>query len=226
MNRQLIFKKILACAALPLFLASPLCAGDVGDAVDAMISAMTGKAAEKTETRTEDKVRDTVEEAMRQYEKGDYSGAAANFNYAAQLVLQKKSEQMQSLLPDAPPGWTAETAKSQALGAEILGGGLTISRTYRKDEARVHLEVMAESPVMQSILMLTSNSVFAGAAGGKLETVKGNRAIVKYDGDDQKGEIFIVVDARFVVAIKGRHVTRDELTLFANVIDYDRLLNN
>lgn len=228
LSRYRLLRRLLACSALFLCLAAPLFAGDAGDKVDAMIAAITDKedTSDKAENQHEDKVFGTVREALQQYEKGDYSAAAANFNYAAQLALQKKSEQMQSLLPDAPPGWTAEPAKSKALGAEMLGGGLTISRTYAKGEARVHLEVMAESPVMQSILMMTSNSVFAGAAGGKLETVKGNRAIVKYDGDDQKGEVFIVVDARFVVAIRGRHVTRDELTLFANVMDYDKLLKN
>ena len=184
------------------------------------------ESAAPTENRAEDKVLGTIREAMRQYEGRDYSAAAANLNYAAQLVLQKKSEQMQSLLPDAPPGWTAEETKSQALGSEVLGGGTTISRTYAKGEARVRLEVMADSPVLQSVLMMTGNSVFAGAAGGKLESVKGNRAVVKYDGDDRKGEIYVVVDNRFVVIIKGRRVDKEELALFAGLMDYDRLLNN
>ncbi len=160
---------------------------------------------------------------MKQYEKGDYTAAASNLNYASQLVLQKKSEKMKTLLPDAPPGWEAEEASSQALGSEVLGGGVTISRTYTKGEASVHLEVMADSPVMQSVLMMTSNSVFASAGGGKLETVKGNKAIVKYDDDDQSGEIYVVVDGRFVVVIKGRHVSREELVLFANIMDYQKL---
>ena len=171
----------------------------------------------------EDTVLSTIKEAMKQYEKGDYTAAASNLNYASQLVLQKKSEQMKTLLPDAPPGWQAEEASSQALGSEVLGGGLTISRTYSKGEASVHLVVLADSPVLQSVLMMTSNSVFASAGGGKLETVKGNKAIVKYDQDNQGGEIFVVVDSRFVVVIKGRHVSREELVLFANIMDYAKL---
>ena len=142
------------------------------------------------------------------------------------MVLQKKSEQMRALLPEAPPGWETEKTKSQAVGAEMLGGGITISRTYSKGEATVHLEVIADSPMMRSVLMMTSNSVFASAGGGKLEKVKGNRAIVKYDGDDQKGDIYVVVDSRFVVTIKGRHVQREDLELFASIMDYDRLLKN
>lgn len=174
----------------------------------------------------EDTVLSTIKEAIKQYEKEDYTAAASNLNYASQLVLQKKSEQMKTLLPDAPPGWKAEEASSQALGSEVLGGGLTISRSYTKGESRVHLEVMADSPVLQSVLMMTSNSVFASAGGGKLETVKGNKAIVKYDRDDQGGEIYVVVDSRFVVVIKGRAVSREELVLFANIMNYEKLAKN
>lgn len=171
----------------------------------------------------EDNVLSTIKEAMKQYEKGDYTAAASNLNYASQLVLQKKSEQMQTILPEAPPGWQAEEASSQALGSEVLGGGVTISRTYRKGDSSVKLEIMADSPVLQSVLMMTSSSVFASAGGGKLETLKGNKAIVKYDDDDQGGEIYIVVDSRFVVVIKGRQVSRADMVLFANIMDYDKL---
>ena len=47
--------------------------------------------------------------------------------------------------------------------------------------------------------------------------------IDKYDQDNQGGEIFVVVDSRFVVVIKGRHVSREELVLFANIMDYAKL---
>ena len=183
-------------------------------------------AGEVAHTEPLDNVVSTIQEALKQYEKGDYTSAASNLNYASQLVMQKKSEQMKNLLPEAPPGWTAEAAKSQAVGSEVLGGGVTISRNYSRGEASVHLEVIADSPMMQSVLMMTRNSVFASAGGGKLETVKGNKAVVRYDEDEQKGEIYVVAGERFVVIIKGRGVKREDLELFANIMDYGRLLKN
>ena len=173
-----------------------------------------------------DNVVSTIREAMRQYEKGDFSDAVSNLNYAAQLILQKKSERMTDLLPDPPPGWKAEDAKSQAVGAEMLGGGIAISRNYGRGQSSVHLEVIADSPMMQSVLLMTSNSVLAGAGGGKLETVKGNKAVIRYDKGERKGEVYVVVDTRFLVIIKGKRVNRDDLELFANIIDYERLLKN
>ena len=208
-SRRILFLVLLA-------LCLPLCFGPVG----------LRAASTDTTDADGDNVVSTIREATRQYEKGDFSEAVSNLNYAVQLILQKKSERMTGLLPDAPPGWKAEDAKSQAVGAEMLGGGIAISRNYGKGQSSVHLEIIAESPMMQSVLMMTSNSVFASASGGKLETVKGNKAVIRYDKGERRGEVYVVVDTRFLVIIKGKRVNRDDLELFANIIDYERLLNN
>jgi len=176
--------------------------------------------------RAEDNVLSTIKEAVRQYQAGDYTGASSNLDYASQLVRQQKSEKMKALLPDPPAGWQAGEASAQALGAAILGGGVTVSRDYTKGPATVSVEIVSDSPVLQSVLMMIKNPVFAGAGGGKLETLKGQRAIIKYDGNKKGGELYIVVASRFVVTIKGRQVTREDLLAFAEIIDYRVLEKN
>ncbi len=174
----------------------------------------------------EDNVLSTIKEAVRQYQAGDYTGASSNLDYASQLVRQQKSEKMKALLPDPPSGWQAGEASAQALGAAILGGGVTVSRDYTKGTSTVSVEIVSDSPVLQSVLMMIKNPVFAGAGGGKLETLKGQRAIIKYDGTKKSGELYIVVASRFVVTIKGRQVPREDLLAFAEVIDYRVLEKN
>jgi len=176
--------------------------------------------------RAEDNVLSTIKEAVRQYQAGDYTGASSNLDYASQLVRQQKSEKMKALLPDPPAGWQAGEASAQALGAAILGGGVTVSRDYTKAPATVSVEIVSDSPVLQSVLMMIKNPVFAGAGGGKLETLKGQRAIIKYDSNKKGGELYIVVASRFVVTIKGRQVTREDLLAFAEIIDYRVLEKN
>ena len=176
--------------------------------------------------RAEDNVLSTIKEAVRQYQAGDYTGASSNLDYASQLVRQQKSEKMKALLPDPPAGWQAGEASAQALGAAIIGGGVTVSRDYTKGPATVSVEIVSDSPVLQSVLMMIKNPVFAGAGGGKLETLKGQRAIIKYDGNKKGGELYIVVASRFVVTIKGRQVTREDLLAFAEIIDYRVLEKN
>ncbi len=174
----------------------------------------------------EDNVLSTIKEAIRQYQAGDYTGASSNLDYASQLVRQQKSEKMKGLLPAPPAGWQAGEASAQALGAAILGGGVTVSRDYTKGSSVVSVEIVSDSPVLQSVLVMINNPMFAGAGGGKLETVKGQRAIIKYEKSKTSGELYIVVASRFVVTIKGRQVTKEELLAFAEIMDYRVLEKN
>ena len=171
----------------------------------------------------EDTVLSTINEATRQYKAGDYSGAASNLDYAAQLVRQQKSERMKDLLPAPLAGWRGQEANAQALGAAILGGGVTVSRDYQRGSSVISVEIVSDSPVLQSVLMMVNNPMFAGAGGGKLLTIKGQRALLKFDGSKKSGEMYVVVDARFVVTIKGRQITQDDIMAYAAAIDYAAL---
>ena len=88
------------------------------------------------------------------------------------------------------------------------------------------MEIVSDSPVLQSVLMMVNNPMFAGAGGGKLETLNGQRAILKYDGKRKSGELYVVVASRFVVTIKGREVDQDDLLDYGKAIDYRILERN
>ena len=174
----------------------------------------------------EDTVLSTIKEATRQYQAGDYSGSASNLDYASQLIRQKKSEKMKDLLPEPLPGWDGKEASAQALGAAVLGGGVTVSRDYTRGASTISVEIVSDSPVLQSVLMMLYNPVFAGAGGGRLETVKGNRSVLKFDSGKKSGELYIVVASRFVVTVKGRQVAREDLLAYGEAMDYRVLEEN
>ena len=174
----------------------------------------------------EDTILSAIKEATKQYQSGDYSGASSNLDYASQLIRQKKSERMKSLLPNPLPGWEAKEASAQALGAAVLGGGVTVSRDYTKGPASISVEIVSDSPVLQSVLMMINNPLFAGAGGGKLETIKGNRSIMKYDSGKKSGELYIVVNGRFVITIKGRQAAREDMLAYGEAMDYRVLEKN
>ena len=174
----------------------------------------------------EDTVLSTIKEATRQYQAGDYSGSASNLDYASQLIRQKKSEKMKDLLPEPLPGWDGKEASAQALGAAVLGGGVTVSRDYTRGASSISVEIVSDSPVLQSVLMMLNNPVFAGAGGGRLETVKGHRSVLKFDSGKKSGELYIVVASRFVITIKGRQVAREDLLAYGEAMDYRVLEQN
>lgn len=173
-----------------------------------------------------DDVLNILDEAVKQYNSGDYSGAASNLDYASQLIRQKKSEVMKELLPEPLPGWVGEEAEAQSLGTAVFGGGINVSRTYNKKNASVTIDIITDAPVMQSLVMMINNPMLAGASGGKLETIKGQRAIVQYSDDKKGGEVNIVIGNRILVTVKGQKVDRNDLVAYATAVDYDALNKN
>lgn len=168
-----------------------------------------------------DEVEDSVKEAMEYYKDGDFSSAAGSLEYAAQLIRQKKGGQLEAFLPQPLPGWTAEEASSQALGAAMLGGGVTAERTFNKGESRITVQIITDSPMMQGMMMLFTNPMFAASDGGKLEKIKGQKAIVKHSAGD--GDVKIMVANRFLVSIEGSAITKDDLKAYAKAVDYKKL---
>ena len=170
-----------------------------------------------------DEVVDSINEALKYYNDGQYTEAVSSLNYAQQLIQQKKSSGLESFLPEPLSGWEAEAATSQAMAAAMMGGGISAEREYRKGDSYVHIQIVADSPLLQSAMMMLSNPMYATADGGKLERIGGQRAIVKYDAGDKSGEIQLVVANRFLVSIDGEDVTAQDLKDYAGAVDYNKL---
>jgi hypothetical protein len=168
-----------------------------------------------------------VEEAMRQYRSKDFAGAVSNLDYAAHLIRQKKTELLKKLLPEPFYGWQAKEAVSQSLGTAVFGGGSTVSRDYfTQNGSVISIEIVSDSPVLQSIIMMLNNPLFAGASGGNLKTIKRQRAMIKYNEEEHSGEINIVVASRFIVTVKGRGIDMTWLLRYAEAMDFDVLAKN
>jgi hypothetical protein len=73
------------------------------------------------------------------------------------------------------------------------------------------------------MMAMMTNPMFMGSDGGKLERIKGQQAVVKYDAQNQSGDINIAVAKRFLVTIEGNRVAREDLVNYANAIDYRKL---
>jgi hypothetical protein len=170
-----------------------------------------------------DEVEDSISEALEYYKEGDFSSAAGSLEYAAQLIRQKKGGQLEEFLPKALPGWKAEEATSQAMGAAMFGGGVTAERRFTKGGSEISVQMVTDSPVMQGMMVLFTNPMFAASDGGKMEKIKRQKAIVKYDPDTREGDIKIMVANRFLVTVEGRSVSKQDLQAYAQAIDYKKL---
>ncbi len=170
---------------------------------------------------TADDISETLQEAMASYKKGDYVQTKEDLSYAMELLKQKKGDSIKMLLPEALDGWSAEIATSDTAGSGMLGGGSTASRIYTKDDSKVTIEVVTDSPLLQGLGSLLGNPMFS--SGGKLKRINREKATVKYNVKRKSGEITIMLDKRFLVTVKGTKVTEDDLVNYAKAIDFKKI---
>lgn len=170
-----------------------------------------------------DDVTDSINEALKQYSNGEFTDAVQSLDYASQLIRQKKGGQVEAFLPKPIAGWKAEEANSQAMGSAMFGGGVTAERSYVKDDSRVDVKIITDSPMMQGMVMMFSNPMIATSDGGKLQKINGEKAIVKYSKENKEGNINIIVARRFLITVEGNDVALQDLIAFAQGIDFKKL---
>ena len=173
-----------------------------------------------------DEILEAMNEAIEAYKEKEYAEASESLDYAKQLIQQLRSEVIMKFLPEALPGWESKTAKTQNMG--MIGGMSGVQKEYWKagtgnqGRKRVTINIMAESPIMQG-MMAMFNPMYAGAQGGKLQKIKRNKAIVKYNPDSRSGEANVLVDKRYIVSVKGDSVDQNDVLDYAKAVDYKGL---
>jgi hypothetical protein len=173
-----------------------------------------------------DEILDSINEAIEAYNEKEYAEASESLDYAKQLILQMRSENIMKVLPEPLPGWESKTAQTQSMG--MLGGMAGVEKEYFKPgtgdqgRKRITINIMAESPMMQG-MMAMFNPAYAGAQGGKLQKIKRNKAIVKYNPDSRSGEANVLVKKNYIVSIKGNSVDKKDLLDYAEAVDYKGL---
>ncbi|MDW7772837.1 MAG: hypothetical protein SCH71_08110 [Desulfobulbaceae bacterium] len=170
-----------------------------------------------------DDITDYINEALEYYQDGKYSDAVSSLNFAEQLIQQKKSSGLEAFLPEPLSGWNADVATSQAANSAMLGGGISAERQYNKGNSSLRIQIMADSPMLQGVMMMMSNPMFATSDGGKMERIGKQKAIVKFDPNNRQGELQVVVANRFMVTVEGSGITENDLKEYAGAIDYDKL---
>ncbi len=166
-----------------------------------------------------DDVADSIKEAEKHYRKRDYNEAIKELDFAIQLIRQKRAEEVKKLLPGALPGWKAEEAKSETVGIAYLGGGIKVSREYRRGKERVTIDLAMDNPLLQSILSIIEHPIMEGS-GSTLTRINGKRAIVRFNQTNREGEIDMAVQKKVLVTVKGRNLEKkDPLIAYAKKID-------
>jgi hypothetical protein len=163
-----------------------------------------------------DEVTDQINEALKAYQNHDTQTAIAALDAATNLLRQSRADNLKKLLPSPPPGWTADPPESTAVSVAMLGGGVTASRAYHNGAQRVEVQVIADSPMLQTVVALLNSPL--GAIGGMKTVVIGGRRMSYSDNDNSY--LTLVAD-KVIVKVEGNAGTPDPtLKSFLALIDY------
>ena len=133
------------------------------------------------------------------------------------MIGQKNAETFAALLPAPLPGWTAEKAQTNAVGAAMLGGASAASRTYTNAKGdTVEVSITGDSAMLMQFGPMLSNPALAGAMG-KLIMVGGQRAIQTHDGD-----VVMMVANKFMINVQGSASATAKLA-YAEAVDVAKL---
>jgi hypothetical protein len=154
-----------------------------------------------------DNFTDQMDKARAAYDKHDLGGAQKALGTAETLLREQRLVQWKAVLPDAADGWKAENVEGTAAAMAILGGGVSVSRRYRKDGTSVTIELIADSPIVTSVAGMFKMFAAMGA-----ETfVVGNQTAV-YRKDDHS--VTAIVADKALVTVKGQNAAEDDLKAY------------
>ena len=144
-----------------------------------------------------DEVTDALQQAEGAYGQKNFSTALTALATAATLIRQMKAELWKAVLPEPPPGWTADPAKVLTVGPVVFGGATTTERHYRRPGASVDVSLVADSPALQSIAGLLGAGMLLGSA--ELLVIEGEH--VAYNADDNT--LQAIVADKVLVKVQG-----------------------
>ncbi|MDO3384756.1 hypothetical protein QWI17_02765 [Gilvimarinus sp. SDUM040013] len=168
-----------------------------------------------------DEVTDAVDEAISAYKDGQLTEAVSQLDYAAGLIRQQKAEGILAVFPDPLSGWSAEDAESQSAGGMMMGGGITANRTYNKGNMNISIELVTDSPLLQSMMGMFNNPSLITMNGGKLIKVQGHKAI--YNGQQNDPEILLIVNGNAMFTLRTNGASGEDLKAYGEALNLDAL---
>jgi hypothetical protein len=177
-------------------------------------------------TALADDIGDMIKRGLKLYEEGKLSKSMEELNFALAQMRQKKAESLTAIFPEAPSGWKAEKAVTESAGAGLMGGGISASRKYREDggKGKAKLEIMTDSPLIQSMAMMLSNPMFLqGGKNGKLVRINGQKGILKDKG--KRAELQMLIDNTILLRAEANRTDKaaDIVQELTKNLDLDKL---
>ena len=178
---------------------------------------------------------DSLSTAKTFVEKGNYSKAIEEINYALAKINELTAEGLLQFIPEPPSGYTLDNKQSQGTGAgAAIAGNAGASANYsNQDGASISLNIAIGGMTGKMASLAAFGQMFAGlAASGdgsqsKQIRVHGYTGTEMYNSQQKNGTITFQIGAKTSVTIEGSNITSpDILKQLAKNIDFAGLEKN
>lgn len=164
--------------------------------------------------RAADDVPARMDAARAAYQKGDLPRAARELDAALRQLHDRLGRSLAEAMPAPLAGWQADASEIQGLGQ--VGGGLSVTRAYSRNESSLNASLIMDSPAVEAAAALIANPA-ATAAQPNMKRVKvgAEDALMRYDSSTKSGEITIVVGTRVLLEIEGENLANGDVLMEA-----------
>jgi hypothetical protein len=154
-----------------------------------------------------------------------YGKSLADLRLLVSEVGRARAAQLLAALPAAPAGWTAEpVVEDDSAPFAFITLGLAVQRRYAKGDARVKVELVADSPLLATFSRVLTNPAFL-APNQKVVEVKGRKALLETDDEAKRAVLRLLLQGdATMLSVEGEGVAKADVSeTFANALDLDRL---
>jgi hypothetical protein len=167
----------------------------------------------------EDPIEKGLRDAYRAYQAGDHGQVTDTLQALLKLMEEKNAKKVEEVLPEELNGWKGAQLEREDLS--VLGGGISLKRTYQQDEKSVTVKVIKDSPLVDQWLKVLANEDLVRASGKKTFNISGETAILEEDL-----KVLISIGGEILVELKGDNDCRDaDLISLARKLDLKILKN-
>ena len=169
-----------------------------------------------------DDVLDSIGEGVQAYKDGNFQEAVSSLEFAMGLIRDLQVASLADALPGDILGYTSEDVEGSSMPAAFMGGGMSVTRRYKKSPSAVTITLVANSPMLSSMSMMMG--AMAQAPNTKRVRIKGNKGTLKWEAARRYGEVNLMLLNSMLVKIEGSQVDGPEvLEQFAEAVDYKKL---
>lgn len=171
----------------------------------------------KDEAKKPDLFESGLRQVMDDYRKGDDAAVTEKLRILLKMMEEKGAAKVGETLPEEIEGWKGGALKREDL--TVVGGGISISRTYGSGKKEVVAKVIKDSPLVKQLIPLIANEDLLKLTNRKTYRISGETAVM-----EGERKLQLVADGRILVELTGNGETEEkDLVTLVRKLDLNAL---